>query len=134
MLQETIENYKSDIKLGMYKNKLYIDPEFGKPLPRAAVNYAIFSSKWDIEEVKEDNVLKIIHRESGDSISLAFNSLKDKIDFVKSIYASQPVKQIGKGMDIEKFANENLKPKSEFYLNSVIKRLVTNSKKDEFKN
>ena len=105
--------YTSDkISIGEFSNKVYEDPFYKIPLAKAAVNYSIFSSKWDIEEVKEDNILRIIHRDSGDSISLSFNALKDKIEFVKNIYASQPVKQVGKGIDLEKFANRNIKPKT----------------------
>jgi len=128
------KEFKSKVSISQFANKVYEDPLYGIPLPKAAVNYSVFSSKWDIEELNEDNILKIIHRESGDSISLSFNTLKDKIEFVKNIYASQPVKQIGKGIDLEKLANRNIKPKNDNYFNSVLKRFIGNFKLSESKN
>jgi hypothetical protein len=128
------KNFKSKISISQYANKIYEDPLYRIPLPKAAVNYSIFSSKWDIEEINEDNILKIIHRDSGDSISLSFNSLKDKIEFVKNIYASQPVKQIGKGINLENLANRNIKPKYDNYFNSVLKKLISNFKISESQN
>ncbi|HVO76131.1 MAG TPA: hypothetical protein VMT35_19055 [Ignavibacteriaceae bacterium] len=116
--------YKSKISISQYSGKLYIDPVYGIEQPLMKINYAIFSSRWDIEELPEDNVLKIIHRDSGDSISIAFNSLKDRINFVKLIYASKPVKQIGKGMNLENYANLHLKPKKE----RLIDRIFTAAK------
>jgi len=104
-------NYYSSINLKAYAHKLYIDPEYSSELPEIKMNYAIFSSKWDIEEVSEDNILRIIHRDSGDSISISFQNVTDKINFVRNIHASNPVKQVGRGMNLEQFANLNLKPK-----------------------
>ena len=128
------EKYKKKISISNYANKIYEDPFFSIPLAKAAVNYSVFSSKWDIEEVNEDNILKIIHRESGDSISLSFNSLKDKIEFVKNIYTSQRINQIGKGIDLEKLANSNLKPQTDLNLNTVIKKVINNFKFSESNN
>ena len=128
------EKSVKEISINQFSNKIYEDPLYRIPLPKAAVNYSIFSSKWDIEEVNEDNILKIIHRESGDSISLSFNTLKDKIEFVKNIYASQHVNQVGKGIDLEKLANSNIKPKTDSNLNTVIKKVINNFKSSESKN
>ena len=120
------EKSEKKISINQYSNKIYEDPLYRIPLPKAAVNYSVFSSKWDIEEIDEDNILKIIHRDSGDSISLSFNSLKDKIEFVKNIYASQHVKQVGKGIDLEKLANRNIKPKTDFNFNTIVKKVIYN--------
>lgn len=103
--------YKSKVSISQYAGKLYIDPVYGIEQPLMKINYAVFSSRWNIEELPEDNILKIIHRDSGDSILLAFNSLKDRINFTKSIYASRTVKQVGKGMNLEDYANLHVKPK-----------------------
>jgi hypothetical protein len=124
-------NIKSKISISQYANKIYIDPFYGIPMPKAAVNYSIFSSRWDIEEVNEDNILKIIHRESGDSISLSFNTYEDKIEFVKNIYANKTIKQIGTNNRLEKLANRNIKPQKDNYLNSVLKRIINNFKTSE---
>ncbi len=128
------EKSEKKISINQYSNKIYEDPLYRIPLPKAAVNYSVFSSKWDIEEIDEDNILKIIHRDSGDSISLSFNTLKDKIEFVKNIYASQRVKQVGKGIDLEKLANRNIKPNTDFNFNTVIKKVINNFKSSESKN
>ena len=128
MYNETTETYRSDISLSTYTNKLYIDPVFGEHQPQATINYAVFSSQWDIEDVGEDNILKIIHRESGDSISLSFKSFKDKVEFARGIYATNPVKQVGKGLNLEHLANKNIKPKSGNNLSVVIKKYSLNKK------
>jgi len=127
-------NIKSQISISQYANKIYIDPFYGIPLPKAAVNYSIFSSKWDIEEVNEDNILKIIHRDSGDSISLSFNTYKDKMEFVKNIYTSKHVKQIGNSNKLEVLANRNIKPQRDSYINSVLRKLIRNFKDSESNN
>ncbi len=127
-------NCKKEISIGQYSNKIYEDPFYGMPLAKAAVNYTIFSSKWDIEDIDEDNILKIIHRDSGDSISLSFNTLTDKIEFAKNIYASRPVKQVGKGIDLEKLANNNIKPNTNTNFNTIIKKIINNFKSSESKN
>jgi hypothetical protein len=129
MQTEIIDNYKSDISLEGYSNKLYIDPQYGEYQPQATINYVVFSSKWDIEDVGEDNILRIIHRDSGDSISLSFKSFKDKVEFTKGIYANHPVKQLGQGLNLEVYANKNLKPKAENMINDFMRRLALYNKK-----
>jgi hypothetical protein len=113
--------YQSDISLKDFHNKLYVDPNYGYEEPKAVINFAVFSSKWDIEEQSEDNIIRIIHRESGDSISLAFKTLFDKIMFVKNIYSSQPIKQVGKGLNIEEMANMHIKPKEDKFIKKVFR-------------
>jgi hypothetical protein len=111
--------YQSNISIKNFENKLYVDPLYGYEEPKAVINFAVFSSKWDLEELAEDNIIRIIHRDSGDSISLAFKSLFDKIMFVKNIYSSQPIKQVGKGLDIEDMANMHIKPKEDKLIKKV---------------
>ena len=114
----------SSINIKKYSGKLYVDPVYGKELPKVKIQYAIFSSKWDIEEVEEDNILRIIHHDSGDSISISFDNIMDRIEFVKNIYASKPVKQIGRGMNLEQYANLNLKPREENLFDKIKSRLA----------
>ncbi|HKB85179.1 MAG TPA: hypothetical protein VKD08_03335 [Ignavibacteriaceae bacterium] len=121
-LKQSVKTYSSSINISKYSGKLYVDPEYGKELPKVKINYAIFSSKWDIEEVAEDNILRIVHHESGDSISISFDNIMDRIEFVKNIYASKPVKQIGKGMNLEQYANLNLKPREKSIFDKLISR------------
>jgi len=119
-----VSGYISTININKYSGKLYVDPVYGKELPKVKIHYAIFSSKWDIEEVPEDNILRIIHHDSGDSISISFENIMDRIEFVKNIYASKPVKQIGKGMNLEKYANLNIKPREENFFDKIKSRLA----------
>ncbi len=121
---KTEELYKSNVSLNSYKNKLYIDPQYGLDHHSSSVNYAVFSSEWDIEDVREDYILKIIHRVSGDTISLSFATLKDKINFVKNIYAARPIKQIGNGMELEKLANGHLKPSGSKTFTGILNKIV----------
>lgn len=120
------ENYKTglNINLKKYAGKLYVDPVYGKDQPHMEINYAIFSSKWDIEEIEEDNILKIIHRDSGDSISLSFSNIINRFEFVKNIYANGYVRQVGRGMNLEQFANLNLKPKQDNLIDKIKSRLA----------
>jgi hypothetical protein len=122
--KSTEMDYCSSINIKKYSGKLYVDPVYGKELPKVKIHYAIFSSKWDIEEVEEDNILRIIHHDSGDSISISFDNIMDRIEFVKNIYASKPVKQIGRGMNLEQYANLNLKPREENLLDKIKSRLA----------
>jgi hypothetical protein len=130
MQTEIIDNYKSNVNLNSYSNKLYIDPQYGEYQSQATINYAVFSSKWDIEDIKEDNILRIIHRESGDSISLSFKSFKDKVEFAKGIYTNNRVNQIGQGLNLEDLANSKLKPKPETLITDLLQK-VTLRKKDK---
>ncbi len=120
----TRDEYSSSISINKYSGKLYVDPVYGKELPKVKIQYAIFSSKWDIEEIAEDNILRIIHHDSGDSISISFENIMDRIEFVKNIYASKPVKQIGKGMNLEKYANLNIKPREANLFDKLKSRLA----------
>ncbi|HVO75354.1 MAG TPA: hypothetical protein VMT35_15095 [Ignavibacteriaceae bacterium] len=99
---------ETGISLKEFDKKLYIDPQFGVEKYSSTLNYAVFTSCWNIEDVKEDYSIKIVHPESGDSILLSFNSFKDKLAFAQSIYSSQQIKQIGKGHDLESLANLNI--------------------------
>lgn len=121
---EKAEIYKSNISLGSFKNKLYVDPYYGLEHNSSVLNYSVFSDEWDIEDVREDHIIKIIHRSSGATISLSFNTLKDKLNFAKNIYAAKPVRQLDKGMDLEKLANNHLKPSANNPFNNILNKLT----------
>ena len=118
------EIYKSNLSLNRFNNKLYIDPQYGLDHHSSNVNYAVFSSEWDIEDLSEDHSIKFIHRSTGDSFTISFNSLRDKINFVKNIYAAKPIKQIGKGMELEKLANGHLKPSERKSFSGILNKIV----------
>ena len=118
------EIYKSNVNLKRYNNKLYVDPQYGLDHHSSVMNYAVFSNEWDIEDVREEYIVKMIHRSSGDTVLLSFNSLKDKINFVKNIYAAKPIKQVGSGMELEKLANSHLKPTRGKSLTGILSKIV----------
>jgi hypothetical protein len=118
------EMYKSNVSLNRYKDKLYVDPQYGLDHHSSSVNYAVFSGEWDIEDVREEYVVKMIHRTSGDTVSLSFASLKDKLNFTKNIYAAKPIKQVGNGMELEKLANSNIKPAASKSLAGLLSKIV----------
>jgi hypothetical protein len=101
-------NNRSDISIGEFANKLYIDNQYGELQPRSIINYASLTGRWDIENINEDNSIKIIHRDTGNNIVLSFNSFGDKITFIKSIYSEKPLKQAGVGFNLEMLANSNV--------------------------
>jgi hypothetical protein len=104
-----IENgYKNNIDLQDFNGKLYIDPEYGEFKPRSVINHAILIGKWNIEDLREDNGIKIIQRETGYNIVLSFESFADKVAFAKILYSSKPVRQIGSGFNLEMYINENV--------------------------
>jgi hypothetical protein len=118
------EMYKSNVSLNRYKDKLYVDPQYGLDHHSSSVSYAVFSGEWDIEDIREEYVVKMIHRTSGDTVSLSFNTLKDKINFTKNIYAVKPIKQVGNGMELEKLANSHLKPSPSRTLSGILSKIV----------
>lgn len=107
-MTKQLNTYKSNISIREYRYKLYVDPQYGEEQTPSLINYAILSNNWSIEDVREDNSIKIIHKQTGDSISLSFNSFKDKLAFASNIYSSGPVKQVGKGHNLENLANMHL--------------------------
>ncbi|HVO75158.1 MAG TPA: hypothetical protein VMT35_14105 [Ignavibacteriaceae bacterium] len=107
-MTKELNTYKSDISIREYRYKLYVDPQYGEEQNPASINYAVLSNKWSLEDVSEENTVKIIHEQSGDSISLSFGSFKDKLAFASNIYSSRPLKQVGKGHNLENLANRHL--------------------------
>lgn len=105
-----LEQHESNVDISALNGKIFVDPMYEEEEARARINYAVFSSEWDIGEPEEQNTLKIIHRNSNDSITLGFASRNDKIRFANVIYASQKVKQVGPGMNLEVLANQRIKP------------------------
>jgi hypothetical protein len=109
-LPETLKNTKpkSEIDIHEFANKLYVDPQYAKPKELTSINYATLQGKWDIEDVSEDNSIKIIQRSTGDNIVLSFNSFADKVAFANMLYSVDPLRQIGGGFNLEKYINKNI--------------------------
>lgn len=79
------------------------------------MNYSIFRGKWEfelLEDIDETDPAKcaVEFTPLNDKAKLiiAFKSVKDRVEFMNSIYASQEIKQVGSGMSLEKIANSKI--------------------------
>jgi len=93
---------------------VFNDPLYSRE-PRSTVNYSIFRGKWEfepLEDIDENDSDKcaIQFKPLSDSaeVIIAFKSIKDKVEFMNSIYSSEEMKQVGSGMSLEKFANSKV--------------------------
>jgi hypothetical protein len=82
---------------------------------RSVVNYTTFRGKWEFENL--DNIdesdpqkcaVKFIPVKEASAVTIAFKSLKDRLEFMNSIYSDSEMKQLGGGMNLEKFANSKV--------------------------
>lgn len=93
---------------------VFNDPLYSRE-PRSTVNYSIFRGKWEfepLEDIDENDPDKcaIQFTPTNDSakVIIAFKSIKDRVEFMNSIYSSEEMKQIGSGMSFEKLANSKI--------------------------
>jgi hypothetical protein len=82
---------------------------------RSIVNYAVFKGKWEFENYedldeaeKEKCAIKFTPISDGVSITLAFKSFKDRVEFIDSIYSDHEMKQVGTGLHLEDIANSKV--------------------------
>jgi hypothetical protein len=82
---------------------------------RSIVNYTIFNGKWEFENIdKLDDTdadkcaIKFTPVRDQSNISIAFKSLKDRIEFMDSIYSDNEMKQIGGGIRLDNLANSKI--------------------------
>jgi hypothetical protein len=82
---------------------------------RSVVNYTTFRGKWEFENM--DNIdetdiqkcaVRFIPRRDNSTFTLIFKSVKDRLEFMNSIYTDNEMKQVGGGMNLEKFANSKV--------------------------
>lgn len=92
---------------------------FNDPLhsrePRSTVNYSIFRGKWEfepLEDIDENDsdkcAIQFTPLNDSAKVIIAFKSIKDRVEFMNSIYSSEEMKQIGSGMSFEKLANSKV--------------------------
>ena len=115
-IQNSIEN-KDEVEVIEKDGKKVIvfnDPLFSRE-PRSIINYSIFRGKWEfepLEDIDETDLDKcaIQFTPLNDSakVIIAFKSLKDRVEFMNSIYANEEMKQVGSGMSFEKLANSKV--------------------------
>lgn len=82
---------------------------------RSVVNYAVFKGKWEFENYddlddaeKEQCAVKFKPISEGVSITIAFKSFKDRVEFIDSIYSDNEMKQVGAGLHFEDIANSKV--------------------------
>jgi hypothetical protein len=93
---------------------VFSDPLYSRE-KRSVVNYTNFRGKWefenldDIDENDPDKcAVKFIPVRDSSNITIAFKSLKDRVEFMDSIYSDNEMKQIGSGINLEKIANSKV--------------------------
>ena len=108
--KDQIEYVEKDGK----KVLVFNDPLYSKE-SRSTVNYSIFRGKWEfelLEDIEENEPEKcaIQFNPINDSAKmiLAFKSVKDRVEFMNSLYATEEMKQVGEGMSLEKLANSKI--------------------------
>lgn len=125
-LKETISSEESELKEEVSSQPEYVINEKGKkvmvfsdPLysreKRSIVNYTIFNGKWEFENLDEIDetdeekcAVKFTPSGDGTSITIAFKSLKDRVEFMDSIYNDREMKQVGSGIHLENLANSKV--------------------------
>jgi hypothetical protein len=124
-LSETIEDEKIEEKTEDFNSRTIITEEgkevlvFNDPLhsreKRSIVNYTIFKGKWEFENIddldetdQEKCAVKFTPVKDGSNVTVAFKSLKDRVEFMDSIYSNNEMKQLGGGIDLEKLANSKV--------------------------
>ncbi len=93
---------------------VFSDPLYSRE-KRSVVNYTNFRGKWEFENLDgiDENDLdkcavKFTPVRDSSNITIAFKSLKDRIEFMDSIYSENEMKQIGSGINLEKIANSKV--------------------------
>lgn len=82
---------------------------------RSTVNYSIFRGKWEFENIdeldegdQEKCAVQFTPLKDSSSMIITFKSLKDRVEFMDSIYSDNEMKQIGGGMRLENLANSKI--------------------------
>lgn len=101
--------YDSGRKVLVFKDPLFSAEK------RSTVIYSVFNGKWEFENIEdadsdgqEFSAVKFKPVKDGSDFILAFKSLKDRVDFMDSVYANNTLKQTGGGMNLEKLANSKI--------------------------
>lgn len=105
---ETIINEEGK-KVLVFKDPLYSREK------RSIVNYTIFKGKWEFENLDdiddtepEKCAVKFKPEGEGSSFTIVFKSIKDRVEFMDSIYSNREMKQTGTGMSLENMANSKV--------------------------
>lgn len=108
--KDVVEYIEKDGK----KIAVFKDPLFSKE-SRSTVNYSIFRGKWEfelLEDIEENEpekcAVQFTPLNDSAKVIIAFKSVKDRVEFMNSLYANEEMKQIGGGMSLEKLANSKI--------------------------
>lgn len=124
-LKDSVEDKSSDINMPGSKPETIINEDgkkvlvFKDPLysreKRSVVNYTIFKGKWEFENLDdiddtEPEKCAVKFSPEGDraSFTIVFKSIKDRVEFMDSIYSTREMKQVGTGMSLENIANSKV--------------------------
>jgi len=115
-IENEIEN-KDQVEITEKDGKkvvVFNDPLYSRE-PRSTVNYSIFRGKWEfepLEDIDENDpdkcAIQFTPLNDSAKVIIAFKSIKDRVEFMNSIYGSEEMKQVGSGMSLEKLANSKL--------------------------
>ncbi len=93
---------------------VFNDPLYSRE-KRSIINYTIFNGKWEFENIddlddtdKEKCAVKFTPVKDNSSTTIVFKSLKDRIEFMDSIYSDSEMKQMGGGINLERLANSKV--------------------------
>lgn len=93
---------------------VFSDPLYSRE-KKSVINYTIFHGKWEFENIddldetdSEKCAVKFTPVKDGSSNTIVFKSLKDRVEFMDSIYSDSEMRQIGGGINLEKFANSKV--------------------------
>ncbi len=93
---------------------VFKDPLYSRE-KRSTVTYSVFNGKWEFENLDEMDELdpekcavKFYPVRDGSNFTISFKSLKDRVEFMDSIYADNDLKQVGGGMSLEGLANSKV--------------------------
>lgn len=93
---------------------VFNDPLYSRE-KRSVVNYTIFRGKWEFEDMDdldendpEKCAIKFVPVKDSSNFTIVFKSLKDRTEFLDSIYSDNEMKQVGGGSNLEKIANSKV--------------------------
>jgi hypothetical protein len=82
---------------------------------RSIVNYTIFNGRWEFENIDdldetdpEKCAVRFSPVKDSSKVTIAFKSLKDRVEFMDSIYSDNDLKQVGGGIRLENLANSKI--------------------------
>lgn len=101
--------YEDGKKVLVFKDPLFSNEK------RSTIIYSIFNGKWEFEDIddvdsdgQELHAVRFTPVKDNSNVIITFKSMKDRIEFMDSIYADNNLKQTGSGSNLEKLANSKV--------------------------